>query len=79
MTLLTLAAPTAAPEPNPGSYNRSESDGELAAFTGLSSARVHARASMAEQYDPMYAQGYAAGYLAETARNALLRAGTGER
>ncbi|MGW1870969.1 hypothetical protein ACWCPS_36190 [Streptomyces mauvecolor] len=79
MTALTLPAPAAAPEPQPGSYNHGEADGELAAFTGLASARVHARAWMAEQHDPMYAQGYIDGYLAETARNAALRNRTGER
>lgn len=79
MTVLTITASAAAPEPEPGSYNQGESDGELAAFTGLASARVHARAWMAEQHDPMYAQGYLDGYLAETARNAALRTGAGER
>lgn len=80
MTVLTLAAPAAAPEPppEPGSYNHGETDGELAALTGLSSRRVHARAAMADPYDPLYAQGYIDGYLAGTARNAALRDKAGE-
>ncbi|MGW5529466.1 hypothetical protein [Streptomyces xanthochromogenes] len=79
MSVLTLAAPAAAPEPTPTTYNAGETDGELAALTGLSSRRVHAIAAMAEQHDPMYAQGYIDGYLAGTARNAALRNGAGER
>ncbi|MFI6055470.1 hypothetical protein ACIBCO_35960 [Streptomyces violascens] len=75
MTVLTLRAPAAAPAPRLGSYNLGESDGELAALTGLPSARVRARACMAEQYDPMYAQGYIDGYLAGTGRNAVVRDG----
>ncbi|MGW2863348.1 hypothetical protein [Streptomyces sp. NPDC001205] len=77
MTVLTLAAPAAAPQPN--SYNWGEADGEHAALTGLSSRRVHARAAMADRYDQLYAQGYIDGYLAGTARNAARRSGTGER
>ena len=50
---------------NPGdgnSYNDGYTDGELAAITNLSSRRVHARASMADPYDPHYAQGLIDGY-----------------
>jgi len=50
------------------SYNDGQIDGELAAITGLSSARVHARASMAHPHDPEYAAGYIDGYLAEIER-----------
>ncbi|PBC72329.1 MULTISPECIES: hypothetical protein [unclassified Streptomyces] len=48
-------------------------DGGLAALTGLPSRRAHARIAMAEQYDPLYAQGYSDGYLNTTAVNAALR------
>jgi hypothetical protein len=45
------------------SYNDGYTDGELAAITHLSSRRIHARASMADPYDPLYAQGLIDGYL----------------
>ncbi|MFB7738268.1 hypothetical protein ACFC08_28545 [Streptomyces sp. NPDC056112] len=45
------------------SYEDGYTDGELAAITKLPSARAHARAAMADQYDPLYAQGYMDGYL----------------
>lgn len=48
-------------------------DGELAAITRLPARRVHARISMAEQHDPIYAQGYSDGYLNATAVNAARR------
>lgn len=48
---------------NADSYNDGLLDGELAAITGLPSRRVHARASMADQYDVLYAQGLIDGYL----------------
>lgn len=52
------------------SYDDGLLDGELAAITGLSSARVHARAAMADPYDPLYAQGLIDGYLHAIAVNA---------
>lgn len=54
------------------SYDDGLLDGELAAITGLSSARVHARANMADPYDPLWAQGYIDGYLHAIAVNAAL-------
>lgn len=65
------------PEPtatNPGgsSYDDGYTDGELAAITHLSSARVHARAAMADPHDPLYAQGLIDGYLHAIAVNAAL-------
>ncbi|MGP3737987.1 hypothetical protein ACTWJ9_33295 (plasmid) [Streptomyces sp. GDS52] len=63
------------PEPtatNGDSYNDGLLDGELAAITHLSSARVHARAAMADPHDPLYAQGLIDGYLHAIAVNAAL-------
>lgn len=66
---ITLPEPTAAGSPHGNhSYNTGELDGELAAITGLSSERVHARAAMAHPHDPDYAAGYIDGYLAEIER-----------
>ena len=53
-------------------YNTGHSDGELAAITKLSSRRAHARAAMADEYDPLYAQGYIDGYLHEIQVTAAL-------
>lgn len=58
------------------SFDAGYLDGELAAITQLPSRRAHARISMAEPYDPMYAQGYADGYLNTTAVNAAARKDT---
>lgn len=58
--------------PADSSYNDGYTDGELAAITHLSSARVHARAAMADMYDPLYAQGLTDGYLHAIAVNAAL-------
>ena len=55
------------------SYDAGYFDGELAAITKLPARRAMARASMADQHDPLYAQGYADGYLNATAVNAALR------
>jgi hypothetical protein len=55
-----------------GPFDEGLIDGELAAITGLSSRRVHARASMADQYDPLYAQGLIDGYLHAIQVNAAL-------
>ncbi|WP_042174628.1 hypothetical protein [Streptomyces sp. NBRC 110035] len=54
------------------SYNDGLIDGELAAITHLPSARIHARAAMADEYDPLYAQGLIDGYLHAIAVNAAL-------
>jgi hypothetical protein len=58
--------------PAGNSYDDGYTDGELAAITHLPSARVHARASMADMYDPLYAQGLIDGYLHAIAVNAAL-------
>lgn len=65
MTTNTYGSPDA-------SFEAGYLDGELAAATGLPSRRAHARISMAEQHDPMYAEGYSDGYLHVTAINAAL-------
>ncbi|MFH9426011.1 hypothetical protein [Streptomyces sp. NPDC017529] len=54
-------------------FNAGFLDGELAAITKLPARQAHARISMAEQHDPLYAQGYSDGYLHATATNAALR------
>ncbi|MEZ7005615.1 hypothetical protein [Streptomyces sp. AD55] len=51
------------------SYLDGYTDGELAAITHLPSRRVHARATMADPYDPLWAQGLIDGYLHATAVN----------
>lgn len=68
-----MATPTTTQTPYGTPDNSFEAgfiDGELAAMTGLDSRRATARIEMAEQYDPMYAQGYSDGYLHATALNA---------
>ena len=62
MSIMTIA-PAATEPADDNSYNAGYSDGELAAITKLSSRRAHARAAMADDYDPLYAQGYIDGYL----------------
>lgn len=62
MSILTIAPATTEPADG-GSYNDGYFDGELAAITKLPARRVHARASMADAYDPLWAQGYIDGYL----------------
>jgi hypothetical protein len=54
-------------------YDDGYTDGELAAITGLPARRALAHASMADQYDDLYAQGYSDGYLHATAVNNVLR------
>ncbi|MGW4270795.1 hypothetical protein ACWEGQ_00155 [Streptomyces seoulensis] len=49
--------------PNGNSYDDGYTDGELAAITQLPARRAHARANMADDYDPLWAQGYIDGYL----------------
>jgi hypothetical protein len=70
MSIMT-PEPTAANQSG-NSYDDGYTDGELAAITSLSSRRVHARASMADQYDPLYAQGLIDGYLHAIQVNAAL-------
>lgn len=55
------------------SYDAGYFDGEIAAITQLPARRVMARAAMAEQHDPLYAQGYSDGYLHAIAVNNTLR------
>jgi hypothetical protein len=62
MTIQILAPADTNPD-GENSYNAGYTDGELAAITRLPSRRAHARAAMAEDYDPLYAQGYIDGYL----------------
>jgi hypothetical protein len=45
------------------SYNAGYFDGELDAISKLPARMATARASMADPYDPLWAQGYADGYL----------------
>ena len=61
MTTMTIA--TSNTQSGDDSYNDGYTDGELAAITQLPACRAMAIASMADQYDPLYAQGYADGYL----------------
>lgn len=71
MTTMTIAPAAIGPDDsNP--YNDGYNDGELAAITKLSSRRIHARAAMADQYDPLYAQGLIDGYLHQIQVNAAL-------
>ena len=58
---LTATEPTATP--NGSSYGAGYFDGELDAISKLPAAEATARASMADPYDPLWAQGYADGYL----------------
>jgi hypothetical protein len=62
MSLMTIAP--AATEPADGnSYDTGYFDGELDAIAKTPSGLVHDRASMADAYDPLWAQGYIDGYL----------------
>jgi hypothetical protein len=70
MTTMTFSSATTEPGDNP--YNAGYSDGEIAAISKLPARRAIARAAMADEYDPLWAQGYADGYLDEIARNAAL-------
>ncbi|MFG2359445.1 hypothetical protein [Streptomyces sp. NPDC048521] len=69
---MSLMTPETTPTGSADSYNDGYTDGELAAITHLPSHRVHARASMADQYDPLYAQGLIDGYLHAIQVNAAL-------
>jgi hypothetical protein len=63
MSLMTIAPANTGDEQPKTSYDHGLIDGSLAAITRLPSRRAHAIASMADQYDPLYAQGYMDGYL----------------
>jgi len=73
MSLMTIAPAAADDEQPKTSYDAGLLDGELAAVSRLPSRRAHAIASMADQYDPLYAQGYIDGFLHQTDVNAALR------
>lgn len=68
---ITIPEPTAA-NPAGDSYKDGYTDGELAAITKLPARRVHARASMADPYDTLYAQGLVDGFLHAIQVNAAL-------
>ncbi|MEV5451649.1 hypothetical protein [Streptomyces sp. NPDC052535] len=59
---IQISEPTAM-NPADDSYNAGYFDGELDAISKLPARQAHDRASMADQYDPLWAQGYADGYL----------------
>lgn len=63
MTIATIAPAGLDDEQPKTSYDQGLQDGELAAVTKLPARRALAIASMADQYDPLYAQGYGDGYL----------------
>jgi len=73
MTTMTIAPAGTDDEQPKTSYDAGLLDGELAAVSRLSSCRAHAIASMADQYDPLYAQGYMDGFLHQTDVNAAIR------
>lgn len=73
MTTMTFAPADTDDEQPKTSYDAGLLDGELAAVSRLSSRRAHARAAMADDYDPLYAQGYMDGYLHQTEVNAAHR------
>jgi hypothetical protein len=62
MTTMTPETTTPSPD-DENSYNTGYDDGELAAITKLPARRAMARAAMADKYDPLWAQGFADGYL----------------
>ena len=66
MSILTLAY-AATGNNGPNSYNQGYTDGEFAALEKLPSRRVHARAEMGADHDPLWAQGYIDGYLHQIA------------
>jgi hypothetical protein len=61
MSLMTFAPATG--DYADDSYNAGYFDGELDAISKLPAAMANDRASMADPYDPLWAQGYADGYL----------------
>lgn len=72
MTTMTITLNSTGPE---DSWSTGYTDGELAAMTSLSSRRIYARASMADDYDPNYATGLIDGYLHTIAVNAARQDG----
>ncbi|MDX2986439.1 hypothetical protein [Streptomyces caniscabiei] len=62
MTTMTITPANGSPS-NGNSYNAGYFDGELDAISKLPAALATNRASMADAYDPIWAQGYADGYL----------------
>lgn len=62
MSITTFATTPTSPD-NDDSYNAGYFDGELDAISKLPARMATDRASMADQYDPLWAQGYADGYL----------------
>ena len=73
MSIMTIAPAHTGDEQPKTSYDDGLIDGALAAITRLSSRRVHARAAMADEYDPLYAQGLIDGYLHQIQVNAARR------
>ena len=72
MSLMTFETAATGGEQPKTSYDQGLLDGELAAITKLPARRAMAIASMADQYDPLYAQGYSDGYLHGIQINAAL-------
>lgn len=64
MSVLTTETTALTPDDD-NAYNAGYFDGELDALTKVPAALATDRASMAEQYDPLWAQGYSDGYLAQ--------------
>lgn len=62
MSLMTFESATVSPDGD-NSYDAGYFDGELDAIAKLPSTVAHDRASMADAYDPLWAQGYIDGYL----------------
>ncbi|MDX2658312.1 hypothetical protein PV402_39695 [Streptomyces scabiei] len=62
MTIQTLAPANDSRGDN-NSYDAGYFDGELDAISKLPAALANNRASMADPHDPLWAQGYADGYL----------------
>lgn len=71
MTTMTIA-PAATGEPY-DSWADGYLDGQIDALTSFPGHLAEARASMADPYDPVYAQAYRDGYLNATATNAAYR------
>lgn len=62
MTTMTIAPATTGPDGD-NSYNAGYFDGELDVISKLPARMVLDRASMAQAYAPLWAQGYSDGYL----------------
>jgi hypothetical protein len=61
--MTTQIPETTAMNPADDSYNAGYFDGELDAISKLPARTAMARVSMADQHDPLWADGYADGYL----------------